>query len=203
LNLLECILELNFEPTKVIITSSASVYGDINESVLDESHTCMPSNDYGISKYLMEELVSNYFSKINIIITRPFNYTGIGQSLNFLIPKIVSHFKEKKKHIKLGNIEVSREYNDILFVCEAYERLLFSEINGEIVNIASGRGFFVKDIIALMSEISGHKIQVEIDKSLIRENEIWKLVGSPKKLFSLVGEIPQRDIRAILLSLFS
>ena len=99
INLLESLVELNMQPKKIILASSATVYGNLGVEVLDESLCPKPANHYGASKYSMESIASNYFNRLNIIITRPFNYTGIGQSLEFLIPKIVYHFKDKKDTI--------------------------------------------------------------------------------------------------------
>jgi len=104
INILDTLLELGQNPKKIILPSSAIVYGNQNSDVLRESLCPRPSNYYGTSKYAMECLAGNYFSRLNIIITRPFNYTGIGQAENFLIPKIVKHFKEKKEIIELGNV---------------------------------------------------------------------------------------------------
>lgn len=95
-NILDSILELNQNPSKLILASSATIYGNQGKEVLDESLCPIPANHYGASKYSMECLSKGYFSKLPIIITRPFNYTGSGQAEQFLIPKIVKHFKEKK-----------------------------------------------------------------------------------------------------------
>ncbi len=65
------------------MASSATIYGNQGLEVLDESLCPIPANHYGASKYAMECLVKNYFTKLNIIITRPFNYTGVGQAEHF------------------------------------------------------------------------------------------------------------------------
>ena len=80
------------------MVSSATVYGNQKTSVLDESLAPSPNNYYGISKLAMEFMVRNYFEAFPVIITRPFNYTGIGQSKNFVVPKIVDHFKKKSDY---------------------------------------------------------------------------------------------------------
>ena len=113
----------------------------------------------------MECLAKNYFSKLPIIITRPFNYTGVGQADHFLIPKIVNHYKNKKNSIELGNLDVKREFNDIRFVCEAYKKLLESEARSEVVNIASENPIALMDIIDIMNKISGYKIEVKVNSS--------------------------------------
>ena len=123
-NILDALVELDLSLKKVILASSATVYGNQGLEVLDESLCPKPANHYGASKYAMECLAAGYFDKLPIIITRPFNYTGIGQAEHFLIPKIVSHYKDKKETIELGNLNVSREFNDVEFVCEVYKRLL-------------------------------------------------------------------------------
>jgi len=201
-NILEVILLSNIPLKKIILSSSATVYGDQDSFVLDETMCPNPKNHYGLSKYAMEQVAKNYFEKLDIVITRPFNYTGRYQPENFLIPKIVKHFKEGKKVIELGNLDVQREFNDISFVCEVYKRLLENDVKGEIVNIASNRGIKLLDVISMMEKIAGYKIEVKVNPAFVRKNEIKKLTGSPKKLFSLVGEVRQCDFEETLKVMF-
>ena len=203
LNILDILIEKNINPKKIILASSATVYGNQDLEILDESLCPNPINHYGNSKLSMENLAKNYFNRLNITITRPFNYTGVGQSSNFLIPKIVNHYREKKEVIELGNLDVVREFNDILFICEAYRRILENpNTSNEILNIASGRGIKLLDIIDIMNNLAGYKIEVKVNPKFIRENEIKTLTGSPKKLYSLVGEIPQKDFKETLKDMF-
>lgn len=198
-NILESILEIeNYQPKKVILVSSATVYGNQSSDILDEGMIPNPINHYGISKLAMEQIVKMYFDKLDIIITRPFNYTGIGQEAHFLIPKIVSHFKEKKTEIELGNINVFREFNDVEYVCEIYKKLLESDAKSEIVNICSNRVIALKEVIEQMIKIARYEIEIKINQVFIRENEIVRLSGSTTKLFGLVGEVKQRNFKKTL-----
>ena len=65
-------------------------------------------------------MAKSYFNEMPIIITRPFNYTGIGQNENFIIPKIVSHFRSRKSEIVLGNLDTYREYNNVEWLANIY-----------------------------------------------------------------------------------
>ncbi|WP_321311665.1 GDP-mannose 4,6-dehydratase [Halarcobacter sp.] len=197
-NILDSILELNQNPSKLILASSATIYGNQGKEVLDESLCPIPANHYGASKYSMECLSKGYFSKLPIIITRPFNYTGSGQAEQFLIPKIVKHFKEKKDSIELGNIDVSREFNDIGYVCEVYKRLLECDKKSEIVNICSGRGIKLLDVISSMNKISGYEINVKVNPAFVRKDEIKSLTGSNEKLYSLIGNVEQKEFELTL-----
>ncbi|MDY0122983.1 GDP-mannose 4,6-dehydratase [Sulfurimonas sp.] len=197
-NILDSLLELGLNPAKVILASSATVYGNQGLEVLDESLCPQPTNHYGASKYAMECLAKNYFEKLNIIIVRPFNYTGINQQEHFLIPKIIKHFKQMKQTIELGNIDVSREFNDVSYVCEIYKKLLESSVASEVVNIASNRGIKLLDVIEMMQEMSGYKIEVKVNPAFVREGEIKSLTGSTKKLFKLIGEVEQKEFKETL-----
>jgi len=198
LNILDALIELNLKPAKILLASSATLYGNQGLEVLDETLCVKPTNHYGASKYAMESLAANYFSKLNIIIARPFNYTGTNQQEHFLIPKIVKHFKEKKGTIELGNLEISREFNDIDYVCEAYKRLLESPFASEVFNIASNRGIKLLDVIEMMNELSGYKIEVKINPDFVRKGEIKTLTGSCKKLFKAIGEVKQKPFKQTL-----
>jgi len=203
INILDVLIELDIVPEKIVIASSATVYGNQGIEILDESLCPKPANHYGASKYAMECLVRNYFSKLPIIISRPFNYTGIGQEKHFLIPKIVSHFKEHKTKIELGNIDVSREFNDIGFVCKVYKKLLESNVKSEVVNIASNRGIKLLDVIDIMSNIAGYDIAVEVNPAFVRKDEIQNLTGSTKKLFTLIGNIQHKSFSETLKDMYN
>lgn len=202
INILDVLLKLELNPQKVVLVSSATVYGNQGQELLDESLCPKPTNHYGASKLAMENLSCEYFDKLNIVITRPFNYTGCGQEEHFLIPKIVKHFKNKKGVIELGNIDVSREFNDIEFVCEVYEKLLTLSVKSEIVNICSNRAIKLLDVISLMKEISKHDIEVEVNPAFVRANEIKILTGNPKKLFDLLGSIEQIFLKDTLKDMY-
>ncbi len=201
-NILDAFLELDLKPQKIILASSATVYGNQGLEVLDESLCPKPANHYGASKYSMECLSGSYFDKLPIIITRPFNYTGVGQAEYFLIPKIVKHFKEKKKFIELGNLDVNREFNDVSFVCDIYEKLLKCEKVSETVNICSGRGIKLLDVIDMMNEIAGYSIDVKVNPAFVRKDEIRSLTGSSEKLFNMIGRVEQCSFRETLKKMY-
>ena len=198
INILDAFIELNLNPEKIIIASSATIYGNQGVEILDESMCPKPANHYGASKYAMECMAKNYFDKLNIIITRPFNYTGIGQAEHFLIPKIVKHFKEKKEVIELGNLNVSREFNDVTYVCEVYKALLECESNGEVVNICSNIGIKLLDVIDMMNKFAGYEIEVKVNPEFVRKDEIKSLTGSTDKLFEIIGYIEEKDFEDTL-----
>lgn len=202
LNLLDALVELKLNPKKILLASSATVYGNQGLEVLDESLCCTPSNHYGASKYTMETLAKNYFDKLPIIITRPFNYTGVGQAEHFLIPKIVSHYKKNKKTIELGNLDVSREFNDISYICEIYKKLLQSDCRSEVVNLSSNTAIKLLDIIKMMNDIAGYTIKVEVNQAFVRKDDIASLSGSTTKLFSLIGEVPQKEFATLLKTIY-
>ncbi|NIF07907.1 NAD-dependent epimerase/dehydratase family protein [Chryseobacterium sp. Tr-659] len=171
---------------KVILASSATVYGNQSHYELSESMCPNPNNHYGISKLAMEQMAKNYFEALPIIITRPFNYTAPGQDINFVIPKITKAFKEKSKTIELGNINVFREYNSIDFVTECYYKLATSDYRSEIVNICSGNTYSLEEVLDLSSKITHHTLEVLVNPNFVRKNEIFKLSGDPTKLYTMI-----------------
>lgn len=199
-NILDVCVELKLNQKKIILASSATVYGNQKESVLTETMNPNPVNHYGISKLAMELMAKNYFHLLPIIITRPFNYTAPGQAEHFVIPKIAKAFNEKAKKVELGNLDVYREYNSIEFICESYLRLLQSNQKSEIVNLASNQTYSLKEIIALFENFSKHKIQVEVNPLFVRKNEIIKLSGCSEKLKSIVKHEITNDIEKVVKS---
>ena len=187
INLLNAIKRLDYSLNKILIASSATVYGNI-EGELNETMCPTPVNHYGNSKLVMENMIKTYFDKLNIIITRPFNYTGVGQESHFLIPKILSHYKLGKEIIELGNIDVLREFNDVDFVVRSYTELMLSDTHSEIVNVCTGNAISISEILSAMSSIAGYTIKVKVNLKFVRPNEIRVLKGSTKKMTHIVGD---------------
>ena len=200
-NLLEALDEQGCNPDKIIIASSANVYGNNSNVNLDEATPLNPANHYGASKVAMECLSKNWQSRFPIIITRPFNYTGPGQAPWFLIPKLVEHFKSRADKIKLGNLNVERDFSHVNDIAECYLRLFESDVQGETVNLCCARAVNLHQILTLLSEITHHEIDIEADPALTRKNEISHLSGSNKKLHKLTGFTPTQNIKQILKSM--
>jgi nucleoside-diphosphate-sugar epimerase len=183
--LLEALLKLSKPLQKVILASSSNVYG-MREGVLDETMCPQPVNHYGCSKLAMEHIAMTYAERLPIVITRPFNYTGIGQSEKFLIPKIVSHFRQRLPVIELGNIDVSRDFSDVRWVAAAYRALLESPQTAGEYNLCSGEMLSINQILQMLEQASGHRIEVQVNPDFVRANDIMQQCGSAGRIKSLM-----------------
>ncbi len=139
-----------------------------------------------------------WMPQLPMIITRPFNYTGVGQAENFLLPKIVSHFRRKADVIELGNVDVARDFSDVRSLVAAYRRLIEAGAFGQTVNVCSGRTYSLRDIISLCSEISNHEIEIKVNPEFVRKNEVRTLSGDNRLLKTLIGEWEVPPIRETL-----
>ena len=186
INLLDAIRKIAPEIKKVLIASSANIYGNTTALPITESVPPAPVNHYGMSKVTME-LATRLYPDLPIVLSRPFNYTGCGQSPNFLIPKIVDAFKAGKREIELGNLDVSRDFSDVRDVVAAYLRLLETDISAPAYNICSGTATSLLSVIDTLNKLAGYDIQVSINPDFIRGDEIKTLYGSPALLDAAIG----------------
>ncbi|WP_145129861.1 GDP-mannose 4,6-dehydratase [Pseudomonas sp. URMO17WK12:I11] len=185
-NLLEAIAACGKAPECVLIASSANVYGNVSEGMLDEHTPPAPANDYAVSKLAMEYMAKLWCDRLPIVITRPFNYTGVGQAENFLLPKIVSHFQRKAPAIELGNLDVWRDFSDVRAVVRAYRGLIEARAVGQTVNVSSGITHSLREVIAKCSAITGHTLDVQVNPAFVRANEVKTLCGDNARLRALV-----------------
>lgn len=182
----------------VLLASSANIYGNNTEGLLSEKAPPHPANDYAVSKLAMEHMAQLWLGKLPIVIARPFNYTGVGQTENFLIPKIVSHFVSKKSHIELGNLDVWREFNDVRDVTHAYAKLIEAAPVGQTINVCSGQLVSLREVLALATEITHHKLEVRVNPNFVRPSEVISLGGDPSLLKSYIPDWQPRPLRETL-----
>jgi GDP-6-deoxy-D-talose 4-dehydrogenase len=197
-NLLDALARCGKPPQSVLLASSANIYGNTG-GVISEKTAPAPVNDYGVTKTAMEYVAKIYAETLPIIITRPFNYTGVGQSKNFIIPKIIDHVRRGEKHIELGNIDVARDFSDIRTVIDAYVQLLSApEAIGKTFNICSGKATTLREVLAIIEELSGHDLTVSVNPDFVRANEVKSLCGDRSFLESVIRPIGKRSLAATL-----
>ncbi|MBR8157942.1 GDP-mannose 4,6-dehydratase [Burkholderia cenocepacia] len=189
-NLLEALALSSRRPDAVLVASSANIYGNADCEVIDESVAPAPANDYAVSKLSMEYVAKLWSKQLPIVVVRPFNYTGVGQAENFLLPKIVSRFRAHAPVLELGNLDVVRDFSDVRMVVAAYERLLSGAFAGETFNVCSGVGYSLQEVLTVMEKLAGYRPEVRVNPTFVRANEVRKLVGDNSKLRRAIGAVP-------------
>jgi len=197
-NLLDALVAAKCRPQSVLLASSANVYGNAESEIIDEDVVPAPTNDYAISKLATEYVARLWLDKLPITIVRPFNYTGIGQSANFLLPKIVGSFRERAPVLELGNLHVIRDFSDVRNVVSAYASLIEGKFAGQTFNVCSGLGHSLRDILEMSTEITGHSPEIRVNFNFVRANEVHKLVGNNGKLRRAIGAMQSIPLRQTL-----
>lgn len=181
------------EPPKTLLASSANVYGANGQAVINELVPPAPVNHYAHSKMAMEHLARTYAERLPIIITRPFNYTGPGQAVHFLVPKIVRHIQQRASVIELGNTRISRDFSDVRDIAAVYYRLLSEwpaqAMSGSIVNVGSGEAVSLKNVIHRLEMLANHTLEIKINPAFVRSNEIPELKACTQRLSTWVPDL--------------
>lgn len=207
LNLFESLKKNNLTLTKVLIISSAEVYGDVEPKDLpiDEDTKYNPTNPYAVSKLTQDFLGRQYFlaDNLKIIIARPFNHIGPRQSPDFVVSsfakKIVEIEKGKRQPVfPVGNLEAKRDFTDVRDMVKAYFLLMEKGKVGEAYNIGSGVSYKISDILDKMLSLSNIKVSIESDKSLFRPVDNPDLICNYNKLKNLTGWEPKIKIENTL-----
>lgn len=181
----------------VLLVSSANIYGNAEVALIEESQPPRPANDYAVSKVAMEQMAALWADRLPLTLVRPFNYTGVGQSRQFLIPKIVDAFARRAPTLELGNLDVYRDFSDVRDVVEVYARLLALSPRTTL-NVCSEQVYTLRDILAMTSSISGHSLEIHINPQFVRANEVRVLRGSAARLRDLMPDWNPRPLRDTL-----
>lgn len=193
-NLLEALTHAPTAPKVVVLASSANIYGNAAVEPITEDTPAAPVNDYAVSKLTMEYMARLWEERLPIVIARPFNYTGVGQGRQFLVPKIVGHYGRNEREIELGNIDVARDFLDVRDVARLYRLIVERAPAGTTLNLCSGRAHTLREIIDMAGEIAGYRIDVRVNPAFVRDNEVKRLVGSPRRIGEVLGEYSARPL---------
>ncbi len=204
-NLLQTLAGKKLKP-RVLAISTSTLYDPTQPlPITEDSKLAKDISPYAKSKLLMEQAAEDFKSSgLKIVIIRPFNHIGPGQEPGFLVPDLFAKLETAKatgQPIKVGNLSTKRDYTDVRDVVRAYAGLVVADsLDYDLYNIGSGKSVSGEKILNLLLEKTGGigKIKVEVDKSLIRPNDIPDLYGSYQRLYKETGWQPQIPLEKTL-----
>lgn len=211
LNVLDAIREIGID-LRLIYISSCEVYGSTANTThkLTELSVVNPISFYALSKFCAEKLCLYYIQHydLDIVILRPFSHTGPGQSDNFIFSKVAKKIAEieaglTKPNITVGNLDVRRDYTDIMDMVKAYGFALEKCKSGKIYNITSGKSYSIRFGVEFLLSVSKKKIETMVNQGLVRTNDIPLLTGSAEKFMRETGWKPEIDFLTTLAELLT
>jgi GDP-4-dehydro-6-deoxy-D-mannose reductase len=186
--------------TRVLLVGSAQQYGLAAAGrPLVETDPLQPRSPYGVSK-VAQELVGALYRRhfgLPVIVARPFNHTGPGQSTEYAIGAFSSQVAEiergdREPRLRVGWLESRRDYLDVRDVANAYRLLVEAGEPGEVYNVASGKAERIGDLLDILIDAAGLKDAVEIvADSSPRPGDPEVLVGDSTKLRKGLGWEPE------------
>jgi GDP-4-dehydro-6-deoxy-D-mannose reductase len=196
----------------VLVVSSSEVYGppDPGDLPLDEAAPLRAEQPYGRSKIAAETVAREAAGGARLAIVRPFNHTGPGQRREFVVPalaeRIVAARTAGASTIRVGNVDVRRDFSDVRDVVVAY-RLVLERLAGDgfaeagsagtsggfedgevpVFNIASERSTSIREIAAALAAEAGIAIDFEVDPALVRASDPPEIRGDATAIRRALG----------------
>lgn len=209
-NLLESIT--NHGIKKLVFSSTCAVYGEAEYVPVDEKHPTNPANPYGESKRMVEKMIEWYGKQkdLSYVILRYFNVCGasddgeIGDSKrpsSLLVQNavrgalgIAPFFLTCPKVDTPDNTPI-RDYINVVDLNEAHIlalRYLDQGGKSQIINLGTGTGNSVNEVVTKVQEITGAKF--DIKTSTPREGEYAKMIADTKLAKEILGWEPARSL---------
>ncbi len=200
LSVFEGVRKAGLTECRILITSSAEIYGIVPPANLPirEDTSLMPATPYAVSKIAQDYLGLQYFIsyKLNIIRIRPFNHIGPRQAPVFVVSSFAKKIAEIEKGLRepilpVGNLESKRDFTDVRDMVRAYILLAEKGTPGEAYNIGSGISHKISNVLDKMLSLSQVKIEVSVDKTLLRPSDNPDLYSDNSKIQKETGWAPQ------------
>jgi dTDP-glucose 4,6-dehydratase len=184
---------------RVIHTSTSEVYGSARTVPITLDHPIEPQSPYAASKVAADKLMDAWHRsyELPMTIVRPFNTYGPRQSARAVIPTIMSQALAGGT-LRLGSLTPRR---DLTFVEDTVAGLLAAVDSpaaiGRTIQLGTGDDVAIGDIVELVGEILGRKLEVELDEARVRPaaSEVERLISDPSLAQELTGWSPKVELR--------
>ncbi len=191
---------------RVLVVSSAEVYGVVTPAQLPlgEDTPTQPASPYAASKLAAEAVAFQAWRGYGqpVIVVRPFNHIGPGQSPNFFVPALAKRIVDARRSgahsLPVGTLTTRRDFTDVRDVVAAYRLLVERGVPGDVYNVCSGRDVAMSEVAAQLLELAGAEVTLETDPALIRPVDVPVLRGSAERLRAATGWEPNIPLATTL-----
>jgi UDP-glucose 4-epimerase len=179
-----------------LYASSGAIYAD-SPLPLGEASQVGPVDIYGWSKWFGEELCRWQAASVamKVTICRLFNTYGPRETNAHIVPEIISQLRGSRR-LRLGNTKPRRDY---IYTADMAKSLrLLAKVppaSCQTVNIARGEDVSVDELVALLSELLGESITVEVDRSRFRKADKLVQKADISRLRQLLAWQPEVALR--------
>ncbi|MGO9855734.1 MAG: GDP-mannose 4,6-dehydratase [Acidimicrobiales bacterium] len=183
---------------RVLVVSSAEVYGVVaaEQLPLGEDTPTAPASPYAASKLAAEAVALQAWRGYGqpVIVVRPFNHIGPGQSPSFFVPALAKRIVEARRSgassLRVGTLTTRRDFTDVRDVVMAYRLLVEMGAPGEVYNVCSGRDVAMSEVASQLLELAGTDLALETDPELVRPVDVPVLRGDASRLHAATGWKP-------------
>ena len=183
---------------RILVVSSAEVYGVVQPAQLplDESTPTAPASPYAASKLAAEVVALQAWRGYDqpVLVVRPFNHIGPGQSPNFFVPAMAKRIVEARRagaaSLPVGTLTTRRDFTDVRDVVAAYRLLVEKGAPGQVYNVCSGVDVAMSDVAAQLLALAGSDVRLETDPGLVRPVDVPVLRGDAARLRAATGWQP-------------
>ena len=208
-NILSALKETGFTG-RMLFIGSGDMYGLVDETALPivESHPLQPRNPYAVSKVAAEALCYQWSQTegFEIVMARPFNHIGPGQSKQFAVSDFARQIIEIKLGrrnpvLNVGDIDVTRDFTDVRDVVEAYRLLLLDGRNGHAYNVSAAQEHTLRSIIETLLKLAKVEAAIEQDPTRLRPAEQRRVCASHERLSAHTGWQPKYELKQSLMDI--
>ena len=157
---------------RVLVASSAFAYGRTPPDLqpVQETAALEPLTAYGASKVASEAIALQWrrATGVDVVVTRAFQHTGPGHVGNYALADWAEQLASGAHEIRVGNLDVARDYLDVRDVAAAYHCLAETGQAGGIYNVGSGVPVTMASLLEGLVEAFGGHARVEVDPTRLR-----------------------------------
>lgn len=189
---------------RVILVSSAEVYGNAAAVPLGEDTPLRPVTPYAASKAAAEYVGLQAFlgRGLEVVRVRPFNHVGPGQGDSFVVSALARRVVEAERagsgEVRVGDLTPARDFTDVRDVVRAYRLLAELGAGGEVYNVCSGVAVPISKVFAEIVALADRPLAPVEDPQLMRPVDLPVLVGDGSRLAALTGWKPEIPLRQTL-----
>lgn len=190
--------------TRFFHASSSEIYAP-KTGKLSEDDPKEPANPYGCAKLLAHHMVNAYRVNFDLFAVNGilFNHESSLRQSDFFSKKLVGGIADivegKASQLKLGNLEITRDWGDSEEYMSAAFRMMQLDAPRDF-NICTGVGVTVGEIVEAAFEAAGLRSRdhVVLEHGLVRSKEVRSVVGDPTRIGDALGWSAERDIFTII-----